>query len=62
MQRWSALWWAYRYILLLVFLIILGTTGYVYTAVPTAFVPQEGPGILPGDRTDAARSLAGIHQ
>ncbi len=35
---------AHRYILLLLFFVILGATGYVYTAVPTAFVPQEDQG------------------
>ncbi len=35
---------AYRYALLLLFFVILGATGYIYTAVPTAFVPQEDQG------------------
>ncbi len=34
----------HRYILLLVFLVLLGATGYIYNAVPTAFVPQEDQG------------------
>ena len=33
-----------RYALLLVFFGILGATAYIYTAVPTAFVPQEDQG------------------
>ncbi len=35
---------AWRWALLLVFFGILGATAYIYTAVPTAFVPQEDQG------------------
>ncbi len=35
---------AHRYVLLLLFVVILGATGYMYNAVPTAFVPQEDQG------------------
>ncbi len=35
---------AYRWMLLLLFFVLLGATGYIYTTVPTAFVPQEDQG------------------
>ncbi len=35
---------AYRWVLLLLFFVLLGATGYIYNAVPTAFVPQEDQG------------------
>ncbi len=35
---------AYRWAMLLLFFALLGATGYIYTAVPTAFVPQEDQG------------------
>jgi len=34
----------YRYLMLLLFLVLLAATGYIYNAVPTAFVPQEDQG------------------
>ena len=35
-----------RYVVLIVFVALLGLTGFIYRTVPTAFVPQEDQGFF----------------
>ncbi|GAA3748707.1 efflux RND transporter permease subunit [Terriglobus aquaticus] len=56
---------AHRYVLLLLFVVLLGATVFIYNAVPTAFVPQEDQGYFlvivqtpPGASLDYTRDVA----